>query len=1153
MPPPLRSIVEGIRATTRSEKRADADAAAPDMTSDEEEPLTDVQLTVRNMVAKLGKIGGIPITTKMSLHRLGIDSIGMVQLVYLLRQEGLEISPVDVFENPTCAGIAQHCCKMDTEGNGNSSQLYDLTSFQRRIKEKVPTLGHVAHILPCTPVQQGMVSQSIHSQGSTYINSVSWDLEHSVDMDSLEAAWVLMHKKHDILRTGFLPISDPDASFAMIIDANEGKARQLMSLLAKPPKTSDTISWRASCQEGIMRDLLIPPWRLALVCREDSNQMHLVMHHALYDASSLRHLLKDLAGALLGSKKQTPIGPSIETAVKAVFANMASEKPEAERFWRSQATGAVFNTFPTMTPLRVKDRATANSSRTSTIPLETLRRRAAKAEVTLQAALQATWVTILSAYLDESSVTFGVVLDSRSTASNGEGEPLFPHITTLPVIASTAESNREILGSMMTFNANLRRYLGTPLSQVQRWLEHAESPLFDTILVYQTKDQSLTSTGPWHVQDEMAAVDYAISLEIEETSMKLLRFNIVYRTDILPTPQAELILAQFDAILCHILEFPNGSAGELTSTAPYMFSIWPAQHAELSSSVCLLHEFVEKSAETSPDNIALEYVEELGNKGLHQRWTYRELNMTGNQVAHMLAQRGVSPGEIVAVCFDKCPEAYLAILGILKAGAAFVALDTSAPASRLNFIVRDSGAVAVLHRESGSDLAELSSTVPSIAISLDGLSDGTTGTPKGCLISHESSVQAMLAFQELFAGHWDHDSRWLQFASLHFDVSILEQYWSWSVGITMVSVPRDVVLSELTRTISELEITHIDLTPSLARLVHPDEVPSLCKGVFITGGEQLRQDILDVWGAKGVIYNAYGPTEATIGVTMYPRVPQNGRSTNIGRHPQGRSRRTLRLGKLVGKGYLNRIELTEERFPFLHRYGERVYRTGDLVRVLHDGCFDFLGRADDQVKLRGQRLEIGEINHNIRAGVLGVSDVATLVTRHGQQDRDVLVSFIVNRSVQGRQTELMAMTDTESAQICAEARHACRARLPGYMVPTYFLCVPLIPLSANNKAQIGVLKQLFNDISLDQLRQLSFAVGENTCLVQSTEPQLAQVLARLAGVPADQLRSSNTIYDLGFDSISVIGLARELQAAAYPGATLGQFCRTHTWEHFANI
>lgn len=134
---------------------------------------------------------------------------------------------------------------------------------------------------------------------------------------------------------------------------------------------------------------------------------------------------------------------------------------------------------------------------------------------------------------------------------------------------------------------------------------------------------------------------------------------------------------------------------------------------------------------------------------------------------------------------------------------------------------------------------------------------GTTGTPKGCDITHENAVQAILAFQRIFVGRWDSESRWLQFASYHFDVSVLEQFWSWSVGIAVTSAPRDLILEDIPEIIRQLRITHIDLTPSLARTLRPDNVPSLWKGVFITGGELLKQEILDEWGPKACIYNLY--------------------------------------------------------------------------------------------------------------------------------------------------------------------------------------------------------------------------------------------------------------------------------------------------------
>ncbi|KAK5275258.1 non-ribosomal peptide synthetase nps2, partial [Exophiala xenobiotica] len=186
-------------------------------------------------------------------------------------------------------------------------------------------------------------------------------------------------------------------------------------------------------------------------------------------------------------------------------------------------------------------------------------------------------------------------------------------------------------------------------------------------------------------------------------------------------------------------------------------------------------------------------------------------------------------------------------------------MDPGAPKARKEFILRDAGCKNVLTTKNKAedfptaqdvtiipvdvdDWQSLSSEKPTLSRELVPqdtcyclYTSGTTGTPKGCLISHESAVQAMLAFQRIFKGRWNDSSRWLQFASFHFDVSVLEQYWSWSVGICVTSAPRDLLFEDFPGTIRALKITHLDLTPSLARLLTPDDVPSLCQGVFIVG------------------------------------------------------------------------------------------------------------------------------------------------------------------------------------------------------------------------------------------------------------------------------------------------------------------------------
>jgi acyl-coenzyme A synthetase/AMP-(fatty) acid ligase len=421
-----------------------------------------------------------------------------------------------------------------------------------------------------------------------------------------------------------------------------------------------------------------------------------------------------------------------------------------------------------------------------------------------------------------------------------------------------------------------------------------------------------------------------------------------------------------------------------------------------------------------------------------------------------------------------------------------------------------------------------------------------------CEITHENAVQAMLAFSILFSPRWNENSRWLQFASFHFDVSVLEQYWSWSEGIRVVSAPRDLIFEDLAGTIRALGITHIDLTPSLASLLHPDDVPSLCEGIFITGGEQLKQEILDLWGPKGVIYNGYGPTEATIGVTMFTGVPENGKPSNMGRQFDNVGTYVLQpnttipvlrggvgelcvAGKLVSRGYLNRTDLTKEKFPFLDFYQERIYRTGDLVRLLWDGSFIFLGRADDQVKLRGQRLEIGEINTTIRHEVSDISDIATYVLKHPKQQRDQLVSFFVVGNSENRSRETQISQSEEVISIVGNALSACRARLPTYMVPTHFIPLTTMPLSANNKTDGNVLKKLFSETSTNLLQTLSGANHMQSKL-SPTEKGIVSALTNIISVTSEDIRSHSNIFELGLDSITVIRFARALKNSGFSRA-----------------
>lgn len=304
-----------------------------------------------------------------------------------------------------------------------------------------------------------------------------------------------------------------------------------------------------------------------------------------------------------------------------------------------------------------------------------------------------------------------------------------------------------------------------------------------------------------------------------------------------------------------------------------------------------------------------------------------------------------------------------------------------------------------------------------------------------------------------------------------------------------------------------------------------------------------------------IAISRYGPTETTIGNTMFPRVPNNGKPSNIGRQFDNVGTYVFRVGttspvlrgavgelciagSLVSPGYLNQPELNEKNFPYLKDYGERVYRTGDLVRILHDGTFDFLGRADDQVKLRGQRLEVAEINEVIKRGVNQIRDVATLGIKHVKSQRLQLVSFYVPSFAKRRRNNLEVLEGNDSRKVALIVKEICQAKLPPYMVPTHFMPVNGIPLSSNNKVDSKQLKALYNRFSSAELQAITTEQDEPQVVWSDLEKRIIGLLAKATNSEDAAITRSSSVFQLGLDSISVINFARSLKDAGFANAQI---------------
>lgn len=500
---------------------------------------------------------------------------------------------------------------------------------------------------------------------------------------------------------------------------------------------------------------------------------------------------------------------------------------------------------------------------------------------------------------------------------------------------------------------------------------------------------------------------------------------------------------------------------------------------------CIQHIFEAQAAKT-PDNVALTYGE--------QRLTYRELNERSNRFAHYLRRHGVGPDILVGICVDRTADLVVGLLGILKAGGAYVPIDPQYPRERLAFMLQDSRSpVIVTQRSLGADLAVPGTRVLCIdedwpAISREAATNpvvdmtsehlayviytsGSTGVPKGMLISHQNVARLFSATQAWF--HFTERDVWTLFHSCAFDFSVWELWGALFHGGRLVVVPFGVSRTPQTfyQLLCDEKVTVLNQTPSAFRqLIRAEEEAGarvdLSLRLVIFGGEALDFGTLKPWfdrhgDRQPQLVNMYGITETTVHVTYRPiRATDVGSSSVIGipipdlqihilddrQNPvaKGDAGEIYVGGRGVGRGYLNRPELTAVKFipdPFAAETGQRLYRSGDLARYLPNGELEYLGRIDGQVKIRGFRIELGEISAVINSHA-AIRESVVIASEQTPGDK-ILVAYVVTR-------------DGVSVAV-SELRLRLRERLPEYMVPATFVFLERLPMTVNGKIDVKAL------------------------------------------------------------------------------------------------
>ena len=710
---------------------------------------------------------------------------------------------------------------------------------------------------------------------------------------------------------------------------------------------------------------------------------------------------------------------------------------------------------------------------------------------TLFMTLLAAFQTLLFRYSGQEDIVVGAPVAGRAMLETEDLIGAFVNTLALRADFASKPSFREFLGSVRDTTLGAFSNQDVPFEKLVEELNPERkgnrTPLFQTMFAFQNSPapdiaiEGLTVT-PLKIPDAKAKFDLTLEAEAEPDGLRLC---FEYNTELFRPETIRRMLGHFQNLLQAIVADPTQRVTDLSlltdSERHQILSEWNGNRFAFPEDTCI-HTLFEAQVERTPDAIAAELED--------NQLTYRELNNRANQLAHFLRKNGVAPDTLVGICVQRSLQMLVGMLGVLKAGGAYVPLDPTYPADRLAFMIEDAGLSLVLTQERlTSDIPAAQATLlcldrdwTAIAKESDAnpaanvvpanlayviYTSGSTGNPKGVMIEHRSLVNFTVTAAAAYKiGSAD---RVLQFASLSFDLSVEEIYPALTQGATIVLRTAEMISSarDFMHYCKEWRTTILDLPTAywheLADALNKVDLklPEAVRLVII-GGEKAAFDRVVAWHQRigeGVrLVNTYGPTETTVAVTMCDLRPQD-ESIRLHTVPIGRplanvtaylldeSLRPVPIGAPgelhiggpgVARGYVNRPDLTAEKFipdPFSDEQDARLYKTGDLVRYRPDGNIEFLGRIDNQIKIRGFRVELEEIEQAVRSRT-GVADC--VVVLHEDSDGDKRLFAYVVRKVRAELT-------------ISELRNYLKTKLPSYMVPSSFGLIDALPLSPSGK------------------------------------------------------------------------------------------------------
>ncbi|BCE05153.1 hypothetical protein B4123_2685 [Bacillus paralicheniformis] len=1067
-------------------------------------------------------------TEQVGIHdqffELGGHSLkAMAMLAKIYKAFGVEVPLQVLFEKPTVAALSGFVSEAEKDGftviePAPESDDYPLSLAQQRIY---------------------IVSQ-LEDAGVGYNMPAAAMLEGTLDVQRLEAAFQKLIDRHEALRTSFTVVDG---------EPRQNIHQRVQFKIEKVKADGKPIEQMAKSFVRRFDLAKAPLMRAGLVRLADRRHVLLFdMHHLVSDGVSISIILNELAALYKGEELPEP---NLHYKDYAFWQRTQAQKgfQKEEAYWQS-----VFaRELPVLQLITDEPRPSVQSFEgdrvSAVLPKDMKEKLAVLAEqngATLYMVMLAAYNMLLAKYSGQEDVIVGTPAAGRR---HSDLEGIIGMFVNTLAIRSKVESGRtfrDFLHDVKKTVIDAFEHQEYPFERLAEKVgasrDLSRHPVFDTMFILQNAWEDIPMLGDLHLsiyETNFNIAKFDLTLQAKEEQGELI-LDLDYSTKLFKKDTAERMLKAYLHLLEGMTADPLRRIGEYSllteeETNRQLVAFNPAA-SDYPREKTIVQLFEEQAAERG-GHPALQFEDKV--------WSYGELNRKANQLARRLRERGVQPGTTAAILTARSAEMVIGILAVLKAGAAYVPIDPDHPEKRVQHFFEDSGAAVLLTQKAMKPLAEAAEFGGDILfledehlylgdasdlrlpISPEAMANltytsGTTGTPKGNMVSHRNILRTVKNTNYLDVMTSDIV---LSISNYVFDAFMFDVFGSLLNGAKLVIAPKDTILdmSRLAHVLEKEKVTVLMITTALFNLLtdmRPDSLKGLRRVLF--GGERASVDhvrrALNTVG-KGRLLHMYGPSESTVFTTYYPvnEVPDDAQAIPIGKpvsntevlildsfgnvQPAGVAGELCVGGDGLVRGYFNRPELTAEKFtehPF--KTGEKIYRTGDMARWLADGCLEFIGRIDHQVKIRGQRIELGEIEHHLLTHEM-VQEAAVLAVDTGKRDQMICAYFTADQELSSE-----------------ELRRYAAEGLPGYMIPSVFMQLQELPLTGNGKVDRRALPE--PDVT-------QAAQKEYTAPRSRTEAQLADLWQEVLNVP--KIGVHDNFFELGGHSLIGMTLIARIQ------------------------